>query len=874
MMIVAAAILALTAAPGPQVLVVDLRGQPRDVRILAATAQGILNADGPRAFLVWNEECVRWMQWDRKRFGVRFHQVGVDQLIRAAAEKARGYVRWDSKRLDTALLAATIAGAEDLLAVSDQCEDMAKAAGLEMKRDLIGRFDSFSRAEMFRWLFDNYRDRCTRKWLLNITVPGVEHWDVTKYARSGGFRLRFEDRTKDDGLGAKLRWLKVVADGREIAAFRVFTDAEKPYLIDADHSWPDAERDRIADRDQYFVYEFKVPAGAEKVEVQAEVLNGYLAKAAPAGSDQYETLPITIKTRANWPSFQTSMLDVAVAMRMMCVDLSSHPDDRDEYAVRDAIARWLDPPACWLGWHTERDGEGQYVYTASKYGHFVICSGACNLSLHRHIKPDRLPRPKIAAPPKLDPAKTYVSFILSDGDALWCDYNFQGHHWLNERRGQVPFGWELQPILRDLGPDILTYYIENATPNDCLVGAFVAGYYHPSAMSPDQLRRYLRFAADVVRDTGFRMCTVLNNRVTERRVAAEFDRHLAGLVDWIEEGYAGMQVNDFVLPHLLWMSTRLPRWNRMRQEQILEDLLKMAAEKPADQPLFVPCHFPIGDANFRTALWLAERLPPDRFAIVRPDQLFALARQWYNTHPRITVPDELLAIEGLAAAASVMVENTTRKPITVEVAAAGLADGPASAQVEPFSQKRIPLRWQKVSADSLEVSVKWDGHRRKYLLIVRRLALPRELTKGAKIAMLARAFNAQEMAHRFGQAEPFEGSWAAAAWVARGEAPANRIHIVYGPYIDVSPGRYLVVFRLQLLEPRQGPVVAVDVAAGQEHRQLAQREIDGEQLKPGQWTAVALPVTLGQPADQVEFRVEQLKHAPLAVDRIYLVRLE
>ncbi len=839
---------------------------------MAATAQGLLNRQRPRVFLLWHDHARRWLEWDKRRFGIATREADITELLRAAAAEADGYVLWDEACLDTALAAATIAGVENLVAVSTACEQMAVHAGLKKKRDLTRQLDGMSRAEIFRWLFDNYRDRCTRKWLLNTTVPGVEHWDVTKYARAGGFRLRFEDRTKQDGLGAKLRWLKVIADGRVIASFRVFTEAEKPYLVDADHSWPDGERDRIADRDQYFVYEFRVPADAQKVEVQAEVRNGYLVKAAPLGSENYTVLPPTLKTRANWPSFEVSMLDVAVAMRMICIDLSCHPDDKDEYAVRDAIARWLDPPACWLGWHTERDGEGLYVHTASKYGHFVICSGAANLSFHRHMRPQQMPKPKVASPPPLDPSKVYVSFILSDGDALWCDYCFQRGDWQRPKRGQVPFGWELQPLLIDLGPDILAYYIENASDADCLVGGFVAGYYHPSAMTREQLERYLKFAADIERRVGFRLCTVLNNRVTPRAIAEAFDRHLAGLVYWIQEGYAGMPRNDMILPHITWLSSRLPLGERKKPEQVYEDLLALAASKPADEPMFVPCHLPLG-CGFEVAEWISEHAPKDKFALVRPDQLFALARQWYDTHPRITVPDELLAIQGLAVASTVTVENTTHRPITVELKAPGLAGGPASARVEPFTQKQIPLRWREISADSVEMLVKWDDRPQRHRVVVRRLTLPRELTKGAKVARLLRAFNAQEMAHRFGRAEQVEGSWAKVAWVATGQASADRTHIVFGPYIDVDPGRYLVVFRLQLLEPHQGPVAIVDVAAGQDHHQVVKRELTGRDLKPGQWQIIALPARFDEPTAHVEFRVERVDQAPLAVDRIYVVRL-
>lgn len=853
-----------------EVLVADVRGKPREVRLMAVSAQALLNAQGPRAFLLWDRNCERWLTWDVNRFGLQQQRVSIEQLVRAAAARAAGYVRWDADRLDTALMAATIAGVEGLLMATPGTETLVQELGLERKHDLVGRFDGWSRARMFRWLFDNYRDRCSRKYLLNSTVPGVERWDVSKYVR-GGFRLRFEDRTKDDGLGAKLRSLKVICDGRTIASFRVFTDAEKPYLIDADASWPDHERDRIADRTQYFVYEFKVPAGTRQVFVEAFVRNGYMVRIAPLGSEQYVTLP-ALTTRANWPSFQERTLDVAMALKCLCVDLSAHPDDEDEYAVREAISKWLEAPACWLGWHTERDGEGQYVHEASLRGHFVICSGAPNLSFHRHLRPEKLPRPRGARPPRLDPTKVYVSFILSDGDALWCDYGFQGGHWLHERRGEVPFGWEVQPLLKDLGPDILTYYIENATENDCLVGGFVAGYYYPSAMTPAQLDRYLRFAAPVAREAGFSLCTVLNNRVTPREIAEAFDRHLAGIVSGIQEGYWGMRGEPIVLRHVLWLRSRLPRHPRTKAPQIMEDLMAMADAKPPDEPVFVPCHFPIGDANFATAAWLWDHLPRDRFVIVRPDQLFALARQWYDAHPMIVVPKELVALGNLPIAAPVKVHNTTRRPLTVTVRSEGLVSGKAGARVEPFRDVEVACKWRS-KPDRVAATVSWDGSKRVHEIKVRRIDVPAELTAGASAAETVGAYDAREMAHRYGAARPVAGSWAPLAWVASEPAQAESHHIVYGPYVTLPPGRYVVVFRLQLMRAAPGTVAVVDIAGGPEHRPLTERALTASDLAPGRWSTVAVAIEAKRELRHAEFRVQRLGNAELAVDRIYVVRL-
>ncbi|MCD6352005.1 MAG: hypothetical protein J7M26_07790, partial [Armatimonadetes bacterium] len=863
----------LLAAPQP-VLVVDVRSMDRPTKILAASAEGLLNREAPRAYLLWDDNSVRWLTWDKQRFGLRTRKVELADLLRAAARRAHGYVLWTPDNEDTAVAGGTVAGAEGLLLAAPKHEDLLRSMGLQRRLDLAARSAGWSRTQLFRWLFDTYRDRCTRSYLHNSSITGRVSLDVTKYVGQGGFRLRFEDETKADGFGAKLRSLTVLADGKKVAQFRVFSEDEKPYLLDADHSWPDGARDRIADRDQYFVYEFAV-AAARKVTVLATVTNGYLIKAAPRGSEAYVELQRP-QAKANNPGLQVRSFDISIALNCLSVDLSANPEDKDEYSLRDEIEKWLKPPACFLGWHTERDGEGRYVDDASEHGHFVICTGAANLSFHRHLKPASLPRPKLAQAPKLDPHKTYVSFILSDGDALWCDQCFQGENWLSPRRGQVPFGWELQPLLVDLAPDMLTYYCETATEKDCLVAAFAAGYNHPNKMSEPDLDRYLSFCHRTLERTGFHLATVLCSGAARRDLAEKYARALGDLIIGEQEGYGGMGGEDWVLPNMLWLRARLPRNGRMSADQLVEDIEAYARRFP-QRPLFIPGHLHLPLAGHLDAVWqVSRRLDPDHFEVVRPDQLFLLARQWYSTHPVIQVPSEFVAVEGLGAAVEAKVENTTPQKLLVAFDGTGLVARPQRLTLQPYTQGTVTLAWPTPpKGSSVVVRASYGGSRQEYSLQVRHMKVDASLLAGAREVRTVRALDAAMMGHRFGRAEKIAGSQAQLVWVARSRPGGTRQgHIAYGAYAPLPAGRYLFVWRLQRLGQGKAPVARIDVAADYGKFTAARRDLSPDALPAGRWVEVALPVQTENALQACEARVEWLGGAPLAVDRVYVLELK
>lgn len=84
-------------------------------------------------------------------------------------------------------------------------------------------------------------------------------------------------------------------------------------------------------------------------------------------------------------------------------------------------------------------------------------------------------------PPKLDPAKVYLTYnLVESGDAPHYWLQRQSDVWLDENRGRVPINWSLGPTTGELLPLVLEWYYENATPQDYFfLSISGAGYCHP-----------------------------------------------------------------------------------------------------------------------------------------------------------------------------------------------------------------------------------------------------------------------------------------------------------------------------------------------------------------------------------------------------------
>jgi len=111
----------------------------------------------------------------------------------------------------------------------------------------------------------------------------------------------------------------------------------------------------------------------------------------------------------------------------------------------------------------------------SRFGKFFVdFADAPNVSFHSGERyPQRTTyKQKPIRFRQLDPAKTYVSFVLTNGNSLGRLMSARAVHWDYASRGSLPIAWSLPLAAADACPNILTYYYNTATENDYFVADF------------------------------------------------------------------------------------------------------------------------------------------------------------------------------------------------------------------------------------------------------------------------------------------------------------------------------------------------------------------------------------------------------------------
>jgi hypothetical protein len=180
-------------------------------------------------------------------------------------------------------------------------------------------------------------------------------------------------------------------------------------------------------------------------------------------------------------------------------DLSTKPEDEDEYRLANKLLGELNPMSMVMGWHSyKKDKERDHVRLTSSYGHRVKglhtlpnTSFSYNVSMtpgfefknNHNIKPEEQYTPQ---------DKVYVTCVQTDGVGLGA--------WTKEGRGDIPYAWCLGLNDLWLGPAMLEFFYRQSTPNDYFIGGTTPGYMYPK-MIPDSLRPELLGMAQQMLDS-------------------------------------------------------------------------------------------------------------------------------------------------------------------------------------------------------------------------------------------------------------------------------------------------------------------------------------------------------------------------------------
>jgi hypothetical protein len=469
-----------------------------------------------------------------------------------------------------------------------------------------------------------------------------------------------------------------------------------------------------------------------------------LLSTPPAQTSDDSDINITIYTT-------NGIRDYTVAERGFFFELSSSLQDKEERALKGKILDEMDSFGYVLGWHVDRDSEGDHIRHLSEYGQLALggATYADNFSFHSRVElpGDPVNRFKQRAEQlqTVDAVddNIYLTFIMSDGDSInHITRNAHGGQWLFPERGEMPFGWEIQPALADIAPGILDYFQATATENDYFVAsASGLGYVYPSYMPEGIFEDYLEVTEPYLSRTGMSSLTVLNNyqSVSENKrnmYSNILGDELTGMIqgytrapgmtqlyhqdspsdderdeedderdeedderdeedderdeedderdeedDERDEGQIPVRARDATA----WLSTVLPEEHQDPIDKLV-NILNTLTERRSERPLFVPIHVPRSYFTYPELVEFVDRFDSETFEVVGPDEFLTLF-----AHAR---PD------------TVVIEPPEGIPPSLSNAYVSGETNELTPTVQAFGEDSIPMDIKaKVTADGLDEPV-------------------------------------------------------------------------------------------------------------------------------------------------------------------------
>ncbi len=213
------------------------------------------------------------------------------------------------------------------------------------------------------------------------------------------------------------------------------------------------------------------------------------------------------------PGMWPGIADFGMVHKAFFSDLSTSPEDREEYLLADKIMSEMKPYAYFYGWHSYcKDKEPESLIMISRHG-LIVSEGLAtlpNMSFHGQVpvSPDFTFKQKARYNPNpVVEDKVYLTLIQSDGMGT-------GSTWMKAGRGEIPYGWEANEEWYVTAPALLQFYYESATANDHFIGSLSGpGYLYPKAFAPDKFAGVLQL---------------------ENQLMPKMDLHVFGVMDYSE----------------------------------------------------------------------------------------------------------------------------------------------------------------------------------------------------------------------------------------------------------------------------------------------------------------------------------------------------
>lgn len=938
------------------ILAPDMTGASYWEALMFTSLQGLANRDEAKVFLhfkdikdegwydVPDEEKYHvWYEWYKQYDHLEFKDLADPYELFTELDEMPfdGYVVVDTAVPATANIAANYAGSENLLPVTAGMLNSGALPEMEIVRDLRGQFNRMSKLEIYQWAYENQWPQANHARVANLRTPEpAETIDISSFTQaSDTIYLKFEDSIKEDGFGSRLAYVTLFDGGQEVVTVDPFTTEEEQYLYEKSGTG-NSGGDRFANKEDYWIYKIDGVQGADTLGMR--IRNEYMLSASTSPEGPFE--PISSSTQRVWLNFgviETNTLftsnrirDYGVAENTFFFDLYSD-GPAAEYELKSQIFEEMEPRGYVLGWGNEAahithiSQHGQLALGGSTYSdNFSFYSRAQIEGAVERFK-ERAKKP--ATVEALEEDKIYLTFVLSDGDSLnFITRRAQGGAWLLPERGQIPFGWEIQPALADIAPGILDYFQATATDNDHFTAAVSGvGYFYPEAMPKDKLAGVLEETTDYLKRTGLSNLTVMSplnptgvSKETIEMYADILGDELTGVMEGYtnrgayreylfgpknESGKNGARLPVKAKDATVWLPTALPVKGKESVEGMVE-VLESLAEVRHQRPLFVPIHVPAHSMMITDMVEVVEQLDPDIYKVVGPDEFYALfAKARPGTFvfdpPEGDLPAEQTLVGGVVNLVESKIQGFGKAPMDVTIRYELTSDvfeeivtGEQTITLQSsnnLDMMEFPIavpEIDQVQTGQIKYSLA-DGTplvTKQVTLIPPPAGLPDEVAVSLPIS-----YEAEDVNHRDGVRITDADALGGAAWqgiAGQHDDTTGSNHIVWMKSQDQNElGDYTAFFRMKVEDNTVDQTIATidaveNIPAGTRGGPTAPtgpsldlKGTDFAESDVYQWIALPFsrPITEHDlNLTQMQYRVHYEGHSTLTVDQIFLVKTE
>ncbi|MBS3788875.1 hypothetical protein KGY79_11845 [Candidatus Bipolaricaulota bacterium] len=638
--------------------IMDIQSKDYGTQLLAISLQGIVNrkAEEESIYLVTQEHDRKWINYYKNNKGLSTRQFNqLSDLLSEFKEYVKGYTIIDYQVPETIDLATTIAGLDDAIILPPDFLPLAKEAGLNCVNDLRGKFRGMSRVEVYRWGYHNlWSDEELSKKIIG-TLEGLPTWfniDLSPYiGENGKVYVKFQDATPKDGYGAAVKHVYLENSLKQDTQFEPDSKKEENYLYQTSGSWISPDGSRVADRAQSWTYRFKLKQeNKSKIFIKNRRIFDYLIKVKGSTDDSWNIVIDSSQAETksiigHWVN--PEIRDFLISRKAFAMTLSSFDSHPEERELRSQFFSDMEVGGRVFGWVTGTP-EISHVSQVNNHGLTVVTSSwAPNFSLHQRMPADMtFQQNNIDKDLKLED-KIYLTFFVSDGDALWCVNNGFDGLWDSSIRGKIPLGWEMPEQLLEFGPAMLEYYYEKGSRQDYFVGSTSGdGYIYPSEFPKEHMENYLDRSNQQLEKLDMRTIQVLNNTSATSIETMRSYQETMTYPSLFIEGYHEIPGGTLELGEKA-------KWTRigiaidqidnkgLPSSQDLLGKLRDIANSVDFRPLFIPIHIVITGPDTLKKLELAQNLTrqvnENDFKVVHPGDMAYLMNQQKVTKNTITI---------------------------------------------------------------------------------------------------------------------------------------------------------------------------------------------------------------------------------------------